>query len=680
MRIKSRASVIVVESATEASHYPFHGWESLLSGLSHVNFLRKSEADLRGVIADLENTRPSALLIREGAMQLPFVREIIMNSESALQRYIGDGGVFLVMVTALNSEEFVFSPNRQIEGSVRVFRRAEGAVSVRAEWLARTPREHLGDDILSYSTWGQTALDPNLTSRTLIECHFETAGVITPEPACVEIPVGWGKFIVCTIQLPQDSEASIGESVIERLMAHIVREDTFLSMREAGLQERFRRGERGHPNSAVIFADDQQEFQSLSRFANHLYVTDSWLADHWEETSDLIARLLNNGSVRIVHTNTEPNLESILAGPPDYYLFVESVAMDLRSFVHTLASGTTFSMLAFSFLVSEVSSMGLSEQWVPDIFQREYAAGIVRSALRVRVENGSVDRHFLASFNLYAASRLLGVEDKAVDDLEKWLINPDKAPRDDFVAQAHFVARLTGVRSDFLPPVPESSPLSHIGLLGTTLDPRDVANRQALDAGFPAATGLEKILTLLVLQRNHLPFSPEQTDFMESFYAKRRVETLEAFCYHSALLLRHLADLPIRPIQPSPPSGVPSSQDGVSEREANLRVGITALENKLAMAKESAEREHASLLRVAQGTFRFLLVLLFPLQVLVLGAPWLAFASGWLDLTAALTFTGSAVVLLSLLWVYVLRRPEVQKVAPRAIVSVGNFLRGIRNQ
>lgn len=680
MRIKSQASVILVESATEAAHFPSAGWKALLSRLSHVKFVSKSEADLRAVIQDLDNSRPSALVMREGAMQLPFVREILTEYEAELQRYMEAGGFFVVLITAINSEDFVFHPNRAIDGAVRVFRRQLKAAGGRATWLSTTAREDSGDDVVAYYTWAKASIEPSLSFRTLASCHFESDGDDANEYVCAEILVGRGRFVVSTIQLPPETEPDIGESIIERLMAHIVREDTFLSMREAGLQERFRRGERGSADTAVMLAEDQHEFERLARYANHLYVTDSWLAEHQEESGELIARLLQNGSVRIVHTNSEPNFESILAGPPDYYLFLESVAMDLRSFVHTLASGPTFNVLAYSFLVAEISSLEILEQWVPDIFRHDYAESIVRGALRVRVENGTVDGHFLASANLYVASRLLRVDDKAVDDLEKWLAKPGDTPNGDFVAQAHFFARLAGVRSDFFALGKESSLLSHIGLLATAYDPMKPEDRKKLNESFSTVTSLEKILTLHILQRNNLPFTPEQSEFMESFFTRRRVETLEAFSYHSALLLRHLVDLPIRPIQQSASSDGLETEKAISERESNLRVGLTALEHKLASTTASAEAEYASLLRVARSAFRFLLVLVTPLQLLVLAAPWIAFSLGWLDVTAALTFTGTAALVLSLLWLYVLGRPEVEKIAPRAIVAVGNFLRGIRKQ
>jgi hypothetical protein len=451
-------------------------------------------------------------------------------------------------------------------------------------------------------------------------------------------------------------------------------------MREVGLKERPRRGDRRHPDSAVIFADDQHEFQQMSRFANHLYVTDTWLANNSEETGDLIARLLGNGSVRIIHTNTEPHFESILAGPPDYYVFIESLATDLRGLVHTLANGPTFNLLAYSFLVSEISSMGISDHWVPNTFRTEYAANILRNALRTRVRNGSVNGHYLASFNLYAASRLLGVEDDTVDALERWLPNPDRDPPADFVAQMHLVAQLTGVPSVFLLPVKESSSLSHIGFLGSKFDPTNSGHHERLNNGFSAFTGLEKSLTLLILQRNQIRFNAEQGEFMESFFAKRRVETLEAFCFHSVLLLRHLVELPIRPIQDTSRSGSADSPQNVSERESNLRVGITALENKLATATDTAEREYANLLRLARSTLRFLLLALLPLHLLFLGAPWFAFATGWLDLTAAFSFTASVVAALTVLWLYGIRRPEVQSIAPKAIVSLVKFVRGLREQ
>jgi hypothetical protein len=190
---------------------------------------------------------------------------------------------------------------------------------------------------------------------------------------------------------------------------------------------------------------------------------------------------------------------------------------------------------------------------------------------------------------------------------------------------------------------------------------------------------LEKALTLLLFQRQGVPFTQAQNSFLESFLAHHGVESIETFCYLSILLLEHLTSLPIRSIQDGRTSGLELFAGDTSEREANLQAAVAALNSEMDHAADEANARYQNLLSVSKALFSVIIVLSMPIMTLALGLPWWAFVNGWVDLPTAIGFTVGIAATISVLLVYVMKQPKVRVIAPRWLVAVTSFLRDVRS-
>ncbi len=677
MTVKSRATVLHFDSISESSHYPSKTLAGIMAGIPHIDLIRLSEVDLRLTLSQLNMLRPAAVVISNGALHAVSVRDILKAHEDELVSYMRDGGTLALFLETISGEDFTFTLDDSIQGRVVIRRRDQPVTIVRSKWVDGIPGEDPVVDLSQYWTVTATEISPPLESAPLILSETKDGSPDGDIVVCQEVAVGRGRLIIGNIKPPTNSRTVEDQSVFAKLFSHIGRRNTLLVMPEMGLQESIRQIDSHHYRSALYVAEDEDDFRRFMEHADHLYVTDTWYREFPEYPGALVARLLRGGSVRIVHSGAN-RFETILKGPPDHFSLIDSLARDLRAFTHTLPSGATFNVVSYALLVKLSVRITDQERWLPDIFRFDYAKNVVRQAIKTRVSAGSVDGQLLPTFNLYVAAQLFGIDDSTTRSMVAWMSQlTDSDP--DIYAQCQVMAHLADFDGTFLVERPSNGHLSYIGSLESAFHQLSDDQKLSLDESFAMRTDLEKALTLLLFQRQGVPFTQEQNSFLESFLAHHGVESIETFCYLSVLLLGYLTSLPIRSIQDGRTSGLELFAGDTSERESHLQAAVAALNSEIDHAADEANTRYQNLLRASKALFSVIIVLSMPIMILALGFPWWALVNAWIDLPTAIGFTVGIGATISVLLVYVMKQPRVRAVAPRWLVAVTSFLRDVRS-
>jgi hypothetical protein len=678
MTVKSRATILHFDSISESSHYPSKTLAGIMAALPHIDLVRLSEVDLRATLSQLKRLRPTAVIINSGALHALSVRDILKAHEDELVSFMRDGGTLALFLETISGEDFTFTLDNAIQARVVIRRRDQPVTIVRSKWVDGIPGESPVADLSQYWTVTATELSPPVESAPLILSETKDGSPDGDIVVCEEVAVGRGRLIIGNIKPLTNSRTVEGQSVFAKLFSHIGRRNTLLATPEMGQQqESFRQIDSHHSRSALYVAEDEDDFRRFLEHADHLYVTDTWYREFPECPGALVARLLRGGSVRIVHSGAS-RFETILKGPPDYFSLIDSLARDLRAFTHTLPSGATFNVVSYALLVKLSVRIADQERWLPDIFRFDYAKNVVRQAIKTRVSAGSVDGQLLPTFNLYVAAQLFDIDDSTTRSMVAWMSKLKDADPDIY-AQCQVMAHLAEIDGTFLVEHRNNGHLSYIGSLESAFYQLSDDQKLSLDESFATRTDLEKALTLLLFQRQGVPFTQAQNSFLESFLAHHGVESIETFCYLSILLLEHLTSLPIRSIQDGRTSGLELFAGDTSEREANLQAAVAALNSEMDHAADEANARYQNLLSVSKALFSVIIVLSMPIMTLALGLPWWAFVNGWVDLPTAIGFTVGIAATISVLLVYVMKQPKVRVIAPRWLVAVTSFLRDVRS-
>ena len=112
-----------------------------------------------------------------------------------------------------------------------------------------------------------------------------------------------------------------------------------------------------------------------------------------------------------------------IGGIPDYLDILRAVEVRVDSLSESLATGPTFSLVAYSFCAYIARTVVKESSLVPTPFRQRASAAIAGKAIAERIANGSVDMRLLPTINVLASALLAGIpgESENLTEICHWV-------------------------------------------------------------------------------------------------------------------------------------------------------------------------------------------------------------------------------------------------------------------
>jgi hypothetical protein len=530
-------SVAVIESASEAAHYPHLGHKTLASlDIPWLNLAYFDETNATQLLDSPIERQRGAIMITPGAMALGSIREAIQEYGEHLRVAI-QGGMGLIMsatsLPGVDRFDLSFLPEgSQVSLVATRMRALAGTV-----YFERIPERQLKDTGEQNNRTGvQIAAAEAVGWRPVATLESPESG---PEVLAWRGHVGRGRVTVSMLSFHWLGWID----VLEAALARASRGRGTLILGDGPGAPWYEYVDEGEFLARLTDPlSDPLETASIAENFAHLRLVGEagWAALPSLQRESLHKRLEQSGSVEFPVNLFPETLYCRLEEKPAYLRTLDVGSNALTHVLPELQNSPTFHVLAYAALCR------VARETVSDPYQLPYAftATVSQSVLTMtsarRVRDANVDSLLIPTANLVAARALVGLEDS--DDMITWISNSAAEATDDQRSQARWAARISDCdRLLAAVPPPSGQPNSVLAHISASLD----AGVWPPPALMAAVTPTD-LITALIHFAGVRFFGELVPEVDWDLLHAERISNVEATCYLIAAVVLTEARLPLR--------------------------------------------------------------------------------------------------------------------------------------